>query len=61
MTTRLAVESDGDRVPKDVYLIDQDGHRVATMDAVHGDQAMFALAREICKAFNEKEEVKAKA
>ena len=48
---KLAVESDGDHYPKDVYIIDSDGARVATMEGANENQK-FKLAREIAETFN---------
>lgn len=48
------VESDGDRVPKDVYICDG-VERVLTMECASEDRR-FRLARKIVKALNEKPE-----
>ena len=50
-TPRLYVESDGDRVPKDVYICAEGGERVATMEG-HDENRMFKLARFIVEACN---------
>lgn len=53
MITKLRVESDGDRYPKDVYLVDDQGIRVATIEYGGSENGMFKLARAICRAFNQ--------
>lgn len=53
MAIKLSVESDGDRYPKDVYLVDQDGQRVATMEGVSED-GKFKLARLIARCVNDR-------
>lgn len=45
------VESDGDRVPKDVYIC-ADGERVLTMECASEDRR-FRLARKICNLLNQ--------
>lgn len=45
------VESDGDRVPKDVYVCESDGSRVLTMECASEDRR-FRLARRIVAALN---------
>ena len=53
MKGKLFVESDGDRVPKDVYICESGRHdRVCTMDGT-SETTMFASAREIVKAVND--------
>lgn len=44
------VESDGDRVPKDVYVCDE-SERVLTMECASEDRR-FRLARKICAMLN---------
>lgn len=48
------VESDGDRVPKDVYLCHPDEGRVLTMESPK-ENRRFALARLICSLLNGRE------
>jgi hypothetical protein len=48
---KLLVESDGDRYPKDIYLVDDEGTRVATMEG-HNEQTMFKTARAISHSVN---------
>jgi hypothetical protein len=45
------VESDGDRVPKDVYICDSDEGRILTMECASEDRR-FRLARRICNMLN---------
>jgi hypothetical protein len=46
------VESDGDRVPKDVYICESDGcGRILTMECASEDRR-FRLARRICNMLN---------
>lgn len=45
------VESDGDRVPKDVYVCESDGGRVLTMECASEDRR-FRLARQIVSLLN---------
>lgn len=45
------VESDGDRVPKDVYICESGGGRLLTMECESEDRR-FRLARRICNALN---------
>lgn len=45
------VESDGDRVPKDVYICESDGSRVLTMECASEDRR-FRLARQIVNVLN---------
>lgn len=45
------VESDGDRIPKDVYVCESDGSRVLTMECASEDRR-FRLARRICALLN---------
>lgn len=45
------VESDGDRVPKDVYICESGGGRVLTMEC-ENEQTRFHLARRICAMLN---------
>lgn len=51
----LRVESDGDRVPKDVYIIDdEESERIATMEG-HNETRMFANARRLVRGANQLE------
>lgn len=45
------VESDGDRVPKDVYICESDGSRVLTMECASEDRR-FRLTRQIVALLN---------
>jgi hypothetical protein len=54
---KLAVESDGDRYPKDVYLINEAGERVATIEGAR-ETAKFHLARDLALGYNRLMELK---
>lgn len=45
------VESDGDRIPKDVYICDSTEGRLLTMECASEDRR-FRLARQICSLLN---------
>ncbi len=51
----LRVESDGDRYPKDVYLVNEVGERVATMETgfPFSEAEAFKAARAIVAAVNQ--------
>lgn len=57
MKKLLGIESDGDRYPKDIYIINSDGFRVATIEG-HNESSMFRFAKELVRRWNAEEKRK---